>query len=202
MKPYAESAEQNREPILAVIREVFTTPGTVLEIGSGTGQHAVAFAGALPHLTWQTSDQRENHPGIQQWLAEAGLANLREPLAIDTREAGWEAAVTGPVDGIFSANTVHIMDWPAVEGFFAGVGRLLADEGAFCLYGPFSRGGEHNAPSNAEFDAFLRQRDEGSGVRDLDDLEALAAGHGLYLDAEHPMPADNRTLVWRRAAKQ
>ncbi|MFP4606476.1 MAG: DUF938 domain-containing protein [Thiohalospira sp.] len=200
MKPYAESAEQNREPILAVIREVFTAPGTVLEVGSGTGQHAVAFAGALPHLTWLTSDQRENHPGIRQWLAEAGLPNTREPLAIDTREPGWEAAVAGPVDGLFSANTVHIMDWPAVEGFFAGAGRLLAAEGAFCLYGPFSRGGEHNAASNAEFDAFLRQRDEGSGVRDLDDLEALAAANGLYLAAEHPMPADNRTLVWRRAA--
>lgn len=200
MKPYAESAEQNREPILAVIREVFTRPGTVLEVGSGTGQHAVAFAAALPHVTWQTSDQRENHPGIRQWLAEAGLANTREPLAIDTREPGWEGAITGPVDGIFSANTVHIMDWPAVEGFFAGAGRLLSAEGTFCLYGPFSRGGEHNAPSNAEFDAFLRQRDGGSGVRDLDDLEALAAHHGLHLAAEHPMPADNRTLVWRRAA--
>lgn len=195
MKPFAESCEQNKAPILEVLREVFTGRTRVLEIGSGTGQHAVHFAAALPHLQWQTSDLPANHAGIEAWLAEAQLDNVRPPLVLDVCEHPWPA---GTVDAVFSANTAHIMSWAGVECLFAGVGEVLQSGGIFALYGPFHYGGEPTAPSNARFDAWLRQRDPASGVRDYDDLQRLAAGVGLALWRDVAMPADNRTLVWRK----
>lgn len=196
MKPYAESCEQNRDPILAVLREVFADRRKVLEIASGTGQHAVYFGGALPHLGWQTSELPGNHAGIQAWLDEALLPNVLPPLAIDLHEDTWPLTTT--VDAIFNANTVHIVSWPAVERMFAGIGRVLAPGGLVCLYGPFNYGGNFTSESNARFDAWLKGRDPESGVRDFEAVNALAEAQGLILLRDVAMPANNRTLVWRK----
>ena len=195
VKPYSEACEQNKAPILTVLREAFREPGLILEIGAGTGQHAVHFARELPHLDWQPTDQADYLPGIRLWIAEAGLPNLRQPLALDTRREPWP--VTEAV-GVFSANTTHIMHWPAVEGLFRGIGRVLQPGGAFCLYGPFNHGGRYTSASNTEFDAFLKRRDPASGIRDFDDLDPLARSNGLRLLRDYPMPVNNRTLVWVR----
>ncbi|MDO8891684.1 MAG: DUF938 domain-containing protein [Sulfurimicrobium sp.] len=196
MKPYAESCEQNRDPILSVLREVFADRSRVLEIASGTGQHAVYFGSELPHLTWQTSELPGNHAGIQAWLDEARLPNVLPPLEIDLHEDAWPIATT--VDAVFNANTVHIVSWPAVERMFAGIGRVLAPGGLLCLYGPFNYGGNYTSESNARFDAWLKGRDPVSGVRDFEALDALARLQGLVLQQDVAMPANNRTLVWRK----
>jgi hypothetical protein len=194
-KPYAESCEQNRDPILAVLREIFADRRRVLEIASGTGQHAVYFGRALPHLTWQTSELPQNHAGIRAWLDEAGLANVLPPLALDVTREDWP--VHG-VDAVFNANTVHIVSWPAVERMFAGIGKVLEMGGILSLYGPFNYGGQFTSDSNARFDAWLKSRDPQSGVRDFEALNALAEAQGLALEQDVAMPANNRTLVWRK----
>ncbi len=196
-KPYSEACEQNKEPILAVLREVFTEPGLILEIGAGTGQHAVHFARALPHLDWQPTDQADYLPGIRQWIAEADLPNLRPPLELDVCHPAWPIAQAA---GVFSANTTHIMHWPAVENLFRGVGRVLQPGGAFCLYGPFNYDGRYTSASNAQFDALLKQRDPASGIRDFADLDRLAQDNRLRFQRDYPMPVNNRTLVWVRDA--
>ena len=196
MKPYAESCEQNRDPILAVLREIFADRKQVLEIASGTGQHAVYFGQALPHLSWQTSELPENHAGIHAWLDEARLPNVLPPLAIDLNEEAWPLASS--VDAIFNANTVHIVSWPAVERMFAGIGRVLAPGGILALYGPFNYGGNFTSQSNARFDAWLKGRDPESGVRDFEALDQLAGLQGLVLQQDVAMPANNRTLVWKK----
>lgn len=195
MKPYSESSEQNREPILAILREAFAQTHQVLEIGSGTGQHAVYFAQQLPHLTWQTSDLPLHHDGIQAWLDEAALPNTRLPIALDVNQTPWPVA---PVDGVFTANTLHIISAPEVACFLAGVGQVLRPDGVLCIYGPFNYGGEFTSESNARFDLWLKARDPLSGVRDFEAVCALAQKHGLALQQDHPMPANNRTLVFRR----
>ena len=195
MKPYAESCDQNRDPILAVLRTEFVTCHSILEIGSGTGQHAVYFARHLPHLDWQTSDRGEHHPGILAWLEDAALPNVRPPLALDVLRDPWPD--TG-FDGVFSANTAHIMGWDAVERMFAGIGGVLTRGGRFCLYGPFNYQGRYTSESNARFDAWLKARDPQSGVRDFADLDALARTAGMHLLRDHAMPANNRTLVWEK----
>jgi len=193
---FAEAAEQNKEPILSVLREWFGSPGTVLEIGSGTGQHAVHFARELPHLVWQPSDVRAQLDGIEAWRAEAALDNLLPVRALDV--AGeWPA---GEFDYVFTANTAHIMHWPEVLAMLAGVGRVLRAGGLMALYGPFAVGGQHTAPSNAAFDAALRRADPGMGVRDVGDLRREAEPHGLRLVESVPMPVNNLTLIWRRSA--
>jgi cyclopropane fatty-acyl-phospholipid synthase-like methyltransferase len=191
---YSESCERNRDPILGVLRRVFADRRQVLEIGSGTGQHAAYFAPELPHLTWQPSDRAENLPGIRLWREEAQTPGLLEPIELDVERAfpALEA------DAVFSANTCHIMSWPQVERFFAAVGALLPTGGVFALYGPFHYGGKPTSPSNAEFDAWLRKRDPASGVRDMEAVRDLAARHGLRLDEDNAMPANNRLLVFRR----
>lgn len=194
-KPYSEACEQNKEPILAVLRAFFVRPGSVLEIGGGTGQHAVHFARTLPHLSWQSTDLADNLPGIRLWIAEANLPNLRAPLELDVCRDPWPVART---DGVFSANTAHIMAWTAVECLFRGVGRVLESGGVFCLYGPFNYNGRYTSASNAEFDRWLRARDPASGIRDFDDLNRLAEANGLRLLSDCPMPVNNRTLVWAR----
>jgi len=194
-KPFSQACENNKGPILAVLREVFAGPGLVVEVGSGTGQHAVHFAAQLPHLTWQPTDVADNLPGIRMWLGEADLPNLREPLTLDVAQGAWPVTAA---DYVFSANTAHIMGWPEVERLIGGVAALLPPGGAFCLYGPFAYGGEHTSDSNARFDASLKERDGRMGIRDVRDLEQLADAAGLTLEADHAMPANNRTLVWRR----
>lgn len=195
-KPYSEACEQNQDPILTVLREVFIQAGSVLEIGTGTGQHTVYFARHLPHLIWQPSDLAPCLPGINLWLDEAHLANIRPPLPLDVKDAQWPVA---QVNGVFSANTTHIMSGPEVEDLFRGVGRVLVAGGAFCLYGPFNYGGRYTSNSNAQFDTWLKLRDPTSGIRDFDALNRLAEEAGLTLARDYPMPANNRTLVWRKA---
>lgn len=195
MKPFAESCEENKLPILAVLKTEFTTASRVLEIGSGTGQHAVFFARELPHLDWQTSDVAEYHPGIRAWIEDAGLSNVRAPLTLDVACDSWPGAT---YDGVFSANTAHIMGWPEVEAMFAGIGKLLEPDGRFCLYGPFNYGGKYTSASNARFDEWLKARDPRSGVRNFEDLNRLAEAAGLRLVKDYAMPANNRTLVWMK----
>lgn len=194
-KPWSEACERNRGPMLEVLREAFAGATQVLEIGSGTGQHAVHFAAALQHLQWQPSDRPEYLAGIAAWREEAGLPNLREPLALDVDAARWPVETC---DALFSANTLHIMGWPSVENFFRGAGRVLQPGGVLAVYGPFSYGGRHTAPSNAQFDAFLRARDPQSGIRDFEAVNALAAVQGFAFVADHALPANNRVLLWRR----
>ncbi|HID48896.1 MAG TPA: DUF938 domain-containing protein, partial [Chromatiales bacterium] len=176
MKPFSESCEQNRAPILAVLQQHLADARRLLEISSGTGQHAVYFAPAFPRLQWVTSDVRANHPGIRAWLAEANLANVSGPLLLDVNQPDWPLDTC---DAVFSANTVHIMAWPSVQNLFAGIGRVLEEGGVFCLYGPFNHGGEYTSDSNRRFDAWLRARDPLSGIRDFEALADLAAQAGL-----------------------
>ena len=194
-KPFAPACERNRDPILDVLRRHFARCRTVLEVGSGTGQHAVHFAAALPSLTWQCTDLPSQLPGIRQWLDEVGLPNTPPPLALDL--AGpWP---DGLYDGVFSANVLHIVDWPKVEAFFAGAGRALGDAGVLVVYGPFNEGGAYTSPSNRDFDAWLKARDARSGIRDVEAVQALAEAAGLQSVDDVAMPANNRCLVWRRS---
>jgi cyclopropane fatty-acyl-phospholipid synthase-like methyltransferase len=195
MKPYSDACDENRKPILAVIRQEFSACRTVLEIGSGTGQHAVYFARQLPHLTWQPSDIAGNHPGINAWRSEAGLDNVPEPLQLDVSRDDWPAA---RYDGVFSANTCHIMSWSEVEAMFRGIGKVLLPGGVLCLYGPFNYHNAYTSDSNARFDAFLKSRDPASGIRNLEDLDSLAAENGMRFHQDHDMPVNNRLLVWSR----
>ena len=199
-KPFAPACERNREPILSVLRTHFADRRSVLEIGSGTGQHAVHFAAAMPWLQWQCSDRAAHLPGIRAWLDEAALANTPPPLALDVAADAWPRAGTGDgrFDAVFSANTLHIMGWPEVEAFFAGVGRALGDDGVLVVYGPFNNGGAYTSDSNREFDAWLRARDPRSGLRDVEAVDALARGIGLRRVDDVAMPANNRCLAWRR----
>ncbi len=195
MKPYAESCDNNREPILKVLRDLFADRKQVLEIASGTGQHAVYFGRALPHLIWQTSELEQNHAGIQMWLDEAQLPNVRSPVCIDANDAHWPVA---SVDAIFNANTVHIISSPEVELLFEGIGRVLVATGILCLYGPFNYDGKFTSESNAHFDVWLKSRDPKSGVRDFETLNALAEKQNMVLLNDIEMPSNNRTLVWQR----
>ena len=194
LKPYAESCKKNREPILAVLKEVFSERKRVLEIASGTGQHAVYFARELPHLIWQPSELAQNLAGIQAWLDEAQLPNTLAPLAIDVNDACWP--VTN-VDAVFNANTVHIISWPEVELMFAHISRILAPGGCVCFYGPYNYNGKFTSESNARFNDWLMSRDPNSGVRDFEAVNRLAASHGLGLLRDIEMPSNNRILVWK-----
>jgi cyclopropane fatty-acyl-phospholipid synthase-like methyltransferase len=194
MKPYSESCDQNREPILSVIQPHFEQSSAVLEIGSGTGQHAVYFAAKMPHLTWYTSDCQEYHAGIQLWLDEAALPNVRPPLLLDV-SLEWPSLA---VDAVFSANTAHIMHWSDVEAMMAGVGQLLPSGGHFALYGPFNYNGRFSSASNARFDGWLKARDPGMGVRDFEAVNHLAEKAGLTLLQDYEMPVNNRILCWQR----
>jgi len=195
MKPYSDACDENREPILEVIRQEFSACRTVLEIGSGTGQHAVYFGRQLPQLTWQPSDIAGNHPGINAWRSEAGLDNVPPPLQLDVSRDDWPAVC---YDGVFSANTCHIMSWGEVESMFRGIGRVLLPGGVLCLYGPFNYRNAYTSDSNARFDAFLKSRDPASGIRNFEDLDSLAADNGMRFRQDHEMPVNNRLLVWSR----
>jgi len=195
MKPYSESCNQNRDAILKIIKPLFKDRKNILEIGSGTGQHAVYFAQKMPHLIWHTSDKKENHPGILAWIEEAALDNVRAPIALDVSRNEWP---TYEIDAIFSANTAHIMSWPEVETLMAGVGEKLATNGLFILYGPFNHDGKFTSESNARFDQWLKNRDPLSGVRDFEELDKLAKDAGMRLDNNFEMPANNRMLCWRK----
>jgi cyclopropane fatty-acyl-phospholipid synthase-like methyltransferase len=194
-KPFSESCVQNRDPILAVLRDALADRSHVLEIGSGTGQHAVDFGAALPHLRWQTADVPLYHAGIRAWLDDAALPNVLPPIALDVNLHDWR---TGHYDAVFSANTLHIMSWDSVKQFFAGVGTVLAPGGVLVVYGPFNYDGAFTSASNARFDIWLKARDPVSGVRDFEAVDALAQAQELVLQQDVAMPANNRTLVWHK----
>ncbi len=196
-RPFSEYAERNSGPILDVLRNEFSTSAKVLEIGSGTGQHAVRFASELPHLQWQTSDRAENHEGIRAWVETSALRNLLPPLSLDVLTAdippqSWDA--------IFSANTAHIMSIKAVTKMFQIVSTALGDGGVFCLYGPFRQGGEFNTDSNAAFDQSLRARDPEMGIRDIEFLDDLGTDNNLLRLRLYAMPANNHIAVWIKGA--
>ncbi|WP_323119838.1 DUF938 domain-containing protein [Burkholderia alba] len=197
-RQWAPAAERNREPILEVLRAVLPEQGTVLEIASGTGQHAVHFAAALPHLDWQPTDaDPAARASIAAWADEAALPNLRVPLALDVRAPRWPLDA---VEAIVCINMIHIAPWQAAEALFAGAARLLGDAGVLVLYGPYRRGGEHTSPSNAQFDAQLRGRDPAWGVRDLEAVVELGRAAGLSIEKIAQMPANNLSVVFRKVA--
>jgi len=194
-KPYSPSCDRNREPILALLREHFATRHDVLEIGSGTGQHAVHFASAMPWLRWQCSDVADNLPGIRMWLDEAALPNTPAPIELDVARGPWPGQT---FDAVFSANSLHIMGWAEVEALFAGLDGVLAPDATLVVYGPFNYDGNYTSDSNREFDGWLKARDPRSAIRDFEAVDALASAIGLQLLADVAMPANNRCLVWRR----
>ena len=198
MKLYSESCERNQEPILKILQGVLAKQQYVLEIASGTGQHAIYFGRALPHLSWQTSELTEKHEGILAWLSEIKLPNVLPPVTLNVNDDKWPVGI---VDTVFNANTVHIISWLEVERMFAGIARVLNANGILCLYGAFKYKGEFTSESNARFDAFLRSNNSNSGIRDFEDINRLAESHGLYLVKDVDMPSYNQTLVWQRTQK-
>ncbi len=193
MKQSSPSCERNKEPILAVLREILTVPGLVLEIGSGSGQHAAHFARGLLHIEWQPTDVADNLPSISAWRDGAGLANLREPLALDLFSERWPIAAA---QAVVCINTIHIVSWEAVERLFAGAGRLLSTGGVMYVYGPYRYAGRPLEPSNEEFDRWLKARDSVSGVRLFEDVNRLALENELTLAGDRAMPANNRSIWW------
>jgi hypothetical protein len=192
----APAVARNRDPILAVLREVLAAPGTVLEIASGSGEHAVHFASALSHLVWQPTDpDDEARRIIAAHVARAQLPNLLPPLELNAAAAAWPVE---RADAIVSINMIHIAPWRAAEGLMAGAGRLLAPCAPLYLYGPYRQHGRHTAPSNAAFDESLKARDPEWGVRDLDEVAELADRHGLALQRTVAMPANNLSVIFRR----
>ncbi|MDJ0955318.1 MAG: DUF938 domain-containing protein [Arenicellales bacterium] len=194
MLPCAESCERNKIPILNVLKDVFATTKIVLEIGGGTGQHAVYFAKNLPHLTWQSSDQPDSLKWLALRLEKEGPDNAPAPLSIDVSDHPWGFQA----DGIFSANTLHIMSWHQVEQFFTGVGQSLLNPGKLCVYGPFRYDGRYTSQSNAQFEQSLKAQGQHMGIRDFEAVDKLASEQGLSLIADYSMPANNQLLVWRR----
>ncbi len=193
---FAPAAARNRDPILAALRPRLPGAGLVLEVASGSGEHAIHLAAALPALTFQPSDPDPGaRASIDAWAAKAGLANIRPALALDAAAADWPAAAA---DAVVCINMIHIAPWAACEGLVRGAARLLPAGGPLILYGPYRRGGRHTAPSNAAFDADLRARDPVWGVRDLEAVAALAAAEGFGPPEAVEMPANNLTVIFRR----
>jgi SAM-dependent methyltransferase len=195
MMPFSEACERNKGPILEVLRSVFADRSHVLEIGSGTGQHAVHFAAHLEHLIWHPTERLSALPELAARIQAEGRRNLRQPTVLDVRQSVWPLRT---VDAVFTANTLHILSWPEVSAMFNGIGGTLTPGGVVCIYGPFRYAGRYTSPSNLEFDRVLQERDPDSGIREIHDLNALASGFGLRLDADHDLPAHNRLLVFMR----
>ena len=189
-KPYSQACENNKSSILSVLKTAFANTQQVLEVGSGSGQHAVYFAPNLPHLQWQTSDLKINHQGINQWIDAEPSTNLQRPLNLDLQQP-WPIS---NCDGIYTANTLHIVSWPLVESFFAGVKQCLTEHGRLCIYGPFNYHGKFTSDSNADFEVWLKNRDAKSGIRDFEAILTLAQAADLTLVKDHKMPANNRLL--------
>lgn len=200
--PFSQACENNQAAIFAVLKTALQDSQHVLEIGSGTGQHSVYFAPRLPQLIWQTSDLSDNHPGIAAWHTAHPAPNLRAPLAFDLSSSPWPAPENQPgFDAVFTSNTCHIVAWPLVQRMFEMVGAHLPEGGIFAIYGPFNYGGRFTSDSNRAFDAWLRQRDAQSGLRDFEKVLALAEQHGMQLQSDEAMPANNRTLVFRKTQR-
>lgn len=194
-RPFSQACENNKTVILKVLQHYFAGVDYVLEVGSGTGQHAVFFAEHLPHIYWQPTDQQDYIACINSWLDWVKLDNILPPQILDVNQQ-WPVSTT---PAIFSANTVHIMSWQEVEGFFAGIKNVLETDGIFCLYGPFNYNGKFTSESNANFEKWLKSRDPLSGIRDYEAVNRLAEQAGLSLLDDIAMPANNRCLVWKKS---
>src|ERR1700730_7912384 len=195
MLPFSAACERNKDPILEVLRSRFAGRAQVLEIGSGTGQHAVHFARALAHLTWHPTEQLAYLADLTERVKLEGSDNLRAPTVLDVRQAVWPLR---SVDAVFTANTLHIMSWPEVTALYRGVGTVLAPGGVFCVYGPFRYDGRYTSDSNQEFDRMLQERDPQSGLRDIQAITSLAEQYGLRLDTDYDLPANNRLVVFTK----
>lgn len=195
-KQYAPACERNKDPILEVLRGILPPSGTVLEIGSGTGQHAAYFAVHLPHLHWQPTDRAESLPSIRAWAAASGASNLRAPFALDLFADHWPIDAA---DAIVCINTLHIVAWEGVEKFFAGAARVLDVGAVLYAYGPYRYATHPLEPSNEAFDRWLKARDPHSGVRDFEAVNAAARCHGFDLAGDRAMPANNRSIWWIKA---
>lgn len=197
-KPFSKYAGRNGIPILDVLEREFEDSTNVLEIGSGTGQHAALFAASLTHLTWQTSDLENNHAGIAAWLSEVSLPNLLPPLLLDVRT---DTVTANAFDAVYSSNTAHIMSIAAVDKMFALVASVLHAGGVFCLYGPFRQAGEFNTQSNAAFDGHLRAQDNTMGIRDIEALDDFGYNQGMERVRLYAMPANNHIAVWQKSSQ-
>jgi len=195
-KPFAASAEENKQVILAQLKELFQDARSVLEIGSGTGQHAVYFSEHLTDISWQPTEIDSQLSGIELWRKEAGLDNLAAAIELDVAQKNWK--LERRFDAVFTANTLHIMSIRHVEKLFAGLTSVLKDKGVFCCYGPFNKSGRFTSESNARFDVWLKEKDTESGIRDIEDLKQFAKQSQLALLQEIEMPANNNLLVWGR----
>lgn len=198
MLNYSEACERNKEVILQLLQRYLHDRSLVLEVGSGSGQHAIHFASTLTHLTWQPSDLQINLPALTQNLTEYGPDNVLCPAELDVISDNWQLPVEP--DAVFTANTLHIMDEACVEAFIRGMGRILPVGGCLCVYGPFRYNGRYTSESNARFDLWLKQRDSRSGIRDFETIEVWAKEAGLVCEQDHNMPANNQFLVWRKVA--
>lgn len=199
MRNFSCAADNNKGPILEALREPLRDVESVFEVGSGSGQHALHFAAHFRHLTWQPAELEDAVAALAANVAAAGLANVCAPVTMDVRDDPWPCA---PVDCVFTANTLHILSWPLVREFARGVGQVLEPDGLLFVYGPLRYGGEFTTPSNARFDAWLRQRDPASGIRDFEAVDGLLAATGLRLQADVAMPANNRLVIWRRTDRE
>ena len=195
-KPFSQACENNKAPIFALLAPLLQDKTHLLEIGSGTGQHAAWFAPQLPQLIWQTSDLLENHPGILGWLEDYPAANLRAPIELNVAGAEWP---DDSIDAVYTANTAHIMAWHDVEAMFHLVSSGLPPNGVFCLYGPMKYAGEHSSESNRIFDLKLRERAAHRGIREFHEINQLALNSSLILLDDHAMPANNRLLIWQKS---
>jgi cyclopropane fatty-acyl-phospholipid synthase-like methyltransferase len=195
-KPFSQACENNKKPILDILTRVFAKQKKVIEIGSGTGQHAVYFAKYLPFLTWQTSDLSINHQGINQWIDDFPTPNIIRPIEIDLTVI---QSFSETVDAIYSANTLHIISWQLVQQFFKMLELNLSLNGVVSIYGPFNYQGNYTSESNASFDLWLKERDKQSGIRDFEAIVLLAKKAGLILKEDIEMPANNRMLIFKKA---
>jgi cyclopropane fatty-acyl-phospholipid synthase-like methyltransferase len=194
-RPFSQACENNKHAILDVLKSELGDAKRVLEVGSGTGQHAVYFAECLPHLVWQTSDQIQHHGGINQWLEMACLPNILPPISLDVRDYNWGQL---EYDAVFTANSLHIMALEPAKLFVSNVAKALKCDGRFLMYGPLNYDGQYTSASNARFDQWLAQKDPQSAIRDFEQLDVWARSSGLYLYRDVAMPANNRLLVWRK----
>jgi len=195
MKPFSQACENNSAAILAVLQRLFRSPvASLLEIGSGTGQHAAYCASQLRHLQWQTSDLQGNHAGINQWIDSVEATNIARPLLLDVLQQDWGVR---RYDGVFSANTLHILSWANVEALFNKLPTVLNGGAIVAIYGPFNYQGEYTSESNEQFDHWLKARSPEHGIRDSEKVDTLAQASGLTLIEDNPMPANNRLRVWR-----
>lgn len=196
MKGHAPATLRNRDALASVLREVLPKAGLVLEVASGTGEHAIHFAGLFPEVTWQPSDpEPEALASISAWRADAALANLLTPVRLDASAAAWPVT---HAEAILCVNMVHISPWKATLGLLRGAERLLSPGAPLILYGPYRRAGVPTAPSNETFDESLRSRNPAWGLRDLDQVAAAARAAGLALEGVTEMPANNLTVIFRR----